>query len=545
MKALTLILVFTVINVTSGISQLLNCNTTNFPGSLTVPQIDTLFDLAVHQEEFDCALRIYQYITTQRENDRDHFRAALSYYNQSKFEDAKELFVKTLTSDQPLLIWNNYYLGEIYLRSPADTTMAINFLFNEIKGFPSSSFAYIRLNELLNEQGDFAKLIELEELSEFDNKGESLKIAGYHDKLENVDEALKYYKQACEEGFVFGCSGAYALLDESKIKERIALLDQAIHYSKGMIEDLRDFYEPTSEDDPAEDSIYVVQEYKSNLAYFHLLKATEHDKLTEPKQVIENCDLALHISKGTAMFDNVFTQTMDFFSKYQVTEKILYYENFSNNGYNKSMIKGGNKDKLARIKTDIQFLDSIAPYFNKDLSIALLERMLMAYENLNYSDDFESLRYFIESKYKDFSNFVTYNHICLMHYSDPDEYETYLGNLKKESLYLNTTLMSRNQVFEVFMADFSHNLENESKREKPLNSLNKLKKAITTRNEQLTVNQQALVAYSEGLVYKQFCKNLQDCLVMHEKFNEALSLDISLADAVAAVDICSCEESQN
>lgn len=510
---------------------------------LTLARLDTLFDLAIQQEQFNCAIRVYQRISTLRNHPRDHFRAGLSYYNMQDFPNSKLKLEQALTPDSPL-IWNYYYLGEVALQHSRDTTLAARYWMEEITHYDSSSFTYLRAHDILSKKGDYEKLIQLEQLSNYDNRDEDLKIGTYYERLGRNEEAIVHYKKACNRGSSSGCFAAYGVSSMADAKERIAYLEDAVRFSKGYIKELREFYQPRDSTELSLDSTYLTQEYNTTLSYYHFMLAKEYDSIPSLGKVIEHCDLALTLAKGTDQVNSVFDGCMQYFHKYGAIDKITHYEDLlaGANRESRSQIESLTITPIGEYKRWLVFLDSLSTEDISRQPFATIMKMLEAYESLNYLEDFDLLVGYIENKYPSHKDITQFNYMCLTHYESATRYKSYLDNLMNEKIYLSKDSLTLSQVFDVFVAQHRYYFGNEN-RKKSLESLDKLNRVIITRGEMLPESQKGLMAFYRGLTYRELCTNASDCDLMAEQFKLATQLNPDLLQAINTVSDCKCRSS--
>lgn len=327
------------------------------------------------------------------------------------------------------------------------------------------------------------------------------------------------------------------------IQDRIQFLSKAISLSSELNQQLFEYYEPTASSDVNSDSLFIVQDFKTNMALYHSLLSSEYDKANNLNLATEHMDIAIRIARNTPFYDDILAQALNFFHKHGMTEKILFYDNKairSSNALSRSIRTERLVDTTPDVRQDVLFLDSISYYFSENTESDLIIRMLQAYDRLNYNADFDRLVTFVDQKRPEIPELPAYNLVALRHYDNSQDYLIFLTRLMDPDIYLNQDLLTKEDVFDLFVAEYRYHLTVEEELEKALKSIDDLRNVVSLREEQIEDEQQGILRYYEGRAFGTLCSSASDCNEMKRLFDEAVNLNPGLVETVGRLDPCGC-----
>ncbi|MBX2968310.1 MAG: hypothetical protein KF803_02980 [Cyclobacteriaceae bacterium] len=517
--SISLLLFLIMVQLTSGQNRI-SCDSVSLTNA-PVEQLDTLFDASLIQANWPCGLKVYAELKNRRDEIKDHFKGALCRYNLEQYDIAYESFIAISERTAEPIEYLNYYIGQLNLIHHQDTSKAINYLFMEIDAFPSSVFAYEKLMEILNIKSDYASLIRLENVSSVNDESESERLGRYHLSLNQPQEANQFFKIGCNPDAPNSCFLAAITSDSSAIAERIALLNKSLAYSLKLNEELIKFYESRDIDQAKEDSLYIVQEFKITIATYHSALSSEYDRNEDQANAIANIDRAFFAAAETPVFTAIVEQLIQLFKKYELTDRILFYQDYMNS----RQTDFTNSIREATVFTDPLkqasiYLDALSSKVILKVSADTVVQALEAYVTLNYMDDFFNYIDLLEKNRSDLAAHVAYNLTAMRQFSGAKAMKFH-DRLNDPSIYLNHDQFTWFNVIELFMTRYNHHLETDKNLDGAISSINDLKGALEERNEDLPAYEIGDIQFAEAVAYWRLCQSADNCQTAENLFRQA------------------------
>ncbi len=491
-------------------------------GDAPVEQLDTLFDASLIQADWTCGLIVYTELKNRQDEIKDHFKGALCYYNLDQYNTALELFVDIQERTKEPIEYLNFYIGQIHLIHSKDTFAAIDYLFSEIENFPTSVFAHEKLTEILNIKSDYTNLIRLEKTSSINNESESVRIGNYYLSMNKTEEANQFFRTGCGPDAPNSCYLAAITSDTSNITARIDFLERSIAYSLKLNEQLINYYEIRDTTTVKEDSMFIVQDFKMTLAMYRSALSLEYDRNGDQANAVEQIDRAFFESAETPIFTAIFEQMVMLFTKYQLTDRILFYQDHMN--ANRTFFTKSSRSAefyTDPVKRAVMYLDALSSMELTKVSSDTVISVLNAYVTLNYLTDFSKYVDILEKHRSDLATNVVYNLMAMRQFVGPKAMKFH-ARLNDPVIYLDSYQFTWQNVVELFMTQYNQQLEITKDLDSAITSINDLRSSIKKRGEGLPTDVQGDIYYAEGVAYWRLCRSANDCRIAESLFKQAI-----------------------